>query len=188
MESRVIEGPFCEREARALFGRGDEERVGGEFVAIDQVERLADLSVEVGRFGQVAAHGVTGFRSIDERLGQRDRFGGIAAGVALVPRGVWLVGGDEEAEGRSAGGAVCYEGFDGLEVGAVAFAQVFEREDGGWLDMRLAAEGYAVAEGLQVVDNAGRFRIGKGVIWVGARLERRLSRVYIVAGGRAGRR
>ncbi len=129
MKPGVVEGPFGEGEAGALLGGGDEERVVGDFVFVDEVESLANLTVEVGDLCQIAGHGVARFGRIHKSERQLDLIERILAGVAFVPGSVWLVGSEEKTEGRVGFATAGDERFDGFEVWIGAIAQVFEGED-----------------------------------------------------------
>ncbi|MFT6182034.1 MAG: hypothetical protein ACJA1W_004405, partial [Akkermansiaceae bacterium] len=54
-------------------------------VFFDEVHRLADLGIEVGDLGEVAAHTLASYRGVDEVRGKLYFVGGVAGAVAFVP-------------------------------------------------------------------------------------------------------
>lgn len=185
LEAVVVAGPFGEGEAAALLGGDDEEGVISEVVFFDEVHRLADLGIEVGDLGEVAAHTLASYRGVDEVRGKLYFVGGVAGAVAFVPGGVWFVGAEEETEGLFRGGLFRDEGAHFLEFGVLSAGDFFPVEDFSGGDVGFAGLGDGVVEGGEVLHDAFGGGWDEGVVGVSSAEDGGEAGVYVVSGGGA---
>jgi len=98
-----------------------------------------------------------------------------------------LVGAGEYAERSVAIFAFAYELVEGFEVGIITFARIRERKDLRRVNMFLAAQGKAIAERFEIVNDAFGAVFGESVVRIGTALDRVKAGIDIVSGWRAHR-
>ena len=182
LKAVVIAGPLGKGEGAALFGGDNEESVVGEAILFDKVHGLADLGIEIGNLGEVAAHAVPGFGGIDEVGRELDFIAGVTRGIALVPRGVWFVGAKKEAEGLLFGGLLFNEGAHFVELGIFSAGDFFPAKDIPGRDVCFTALSDGVTKVGEVLNDAFSFWLDEGVVGVGSTDNGWKSGVDVVSG------
>ena len=98
MHSQIPVRPFGESQRPALLGREHHQRIVQVPGFLQQAQNLADLPVEIRDLGEISRRGLARARIIVLHRGERDLGGIELRGVPGCPRGVGVVGAEEQAE------------------------------------------------------------------------------------------
>ena len=184
MYSRIITSPFGKRETVSLFTEIDGGRIIGHIRFIHDVQHFPEFIIHVIDLCKIMSQLRTGLGHIDIHRRKRQFIGIKLGGIAFVPRGMRLVGGNKQTEWRTTCLTFLYKLFNCFKIDIISFYGGHIRIEGEnrlRFDMRFADQCHPVALRSQMVNHTLGSFIGYRMVGVCTAMYRPQTGIKVMA-------